>query len=422
MNILLFEDAAVDRLFPATTGRPAFAITCGGYRLYDLASNLVARDVSGVAGAVAAVVRPHLAALVEADFPLVKPSQAIKESTGVTLAINARLVPSMTALDRLAKLAAAGIPSVVRHGDSIAAAVLTPEHCPADLPYADGDLSPALRKLPLPSWESDLLLFDYPHDLVRHHMALCKASLEHRIAAGSYTQLRDGVFVANGAVLGEHVVTDTAAGPIVIEAGATVGPFCFLRGPVLLGAKCRVSEHSAIKDGVCLGHTTKIGGEIEASVIEPYTNKQHHGFVGHSYLGSWVNLGAGTCNSDLKNTYGTVKMDYGRERVDTQMQFVGAVIGDYAKTAINTGIFTGKTIGVCSMVYGFVTTNVPSFTNYARLFGQVTESPADVLVATQGRMFARRSVPQRQCDIDLIHAMFELTRHERQMVGEPLSL
>ncbi|MEX2188628.1 MAG: putative sugar nucleotidyl transferase [Pirellulales bacterium] len=418
MNVLLFEDAAVGRLFPATTGRPAFAITCGGYRLYDLAAKLVESE----GGAVAAVVRPHLAALVEADLPLVKPSQALRDGSGVTLAINARLVPSMTALDRLGKLAAAGIPSVVRHGDSIAAAVLTPEHCPADLPYANGDLSAALRQLPLPSWESDLLLFDYPHDLVRHHVALCRASLEYRVAAGEYRQLGDGVFVANDARLGEHVVTDTTAGPIVIEAGATVGPFCFLRGPVLLGAKCRVSEHSAIKDGVCLGHTTKIGGEVEASVIEPYTNKQHHGFVGHSYLGSWINLGAGTCNSDLKNTYGTVKMDYGRERVDTRMQFVGAVIGDYAKTAINTGIFTGKTIGVCSMVYGFVTTNVPSFTNYARLFGQVTESPPDVLVATQARMFARRNVPQRPCDIELIHAMYELTQHERQMAGEPLSL
>ena len=94
---------------------------------------------------------------------------------------------------------------------------------------------------------------------------------------------------------------------------------------------------------MALGHTTKIGGEIEASIVEPYTNKQHHGFLGHSYLGSWINLGAGTCNSDLKNTYGNVKMDYRGESVATGMQFVGCFMGDYAKTAINTGIFTGKT-------------------------------------------------------------------------------
>jgi glucose-1-phosphate thymidylyltransferase len=173
---------------------------------------------------------------------------------------------------------------------------------------------------------------------------------------------------------------------------------------------------------VSLGHTTKIGGEIEASVIEPYTNKQHHGFLGHSYLGSWINLGAGTCNSDLKNTYGQVKMEYRGQQVATGMQFLGCIMGDYAKTAINTGIFTGKTIGCCSMVYGFVTTNVPSFVNYARLFGQVTELPPEVMVATQQRMFARRSVQQRPCDVQLLNAMFELTRHERQLAGEPLSL
>src|SRR5262249_38093910 len=161
-------------------------------------------------------------------------------------------------------------------------------------------------------------------------------------------------------------------------------------GPAYLGPGARVIEQAAIKDGVSLGHTTKIGGEIEGSIIEPFTNKQHHGFLGHSYLGSWVNLGAGTCNSDLKNTYGQGNMEYWGQRVATGMQFIGTIVGDYAKTAINTGIFTGKTVGACSMLYGFVTTNVPSFVNYARLFGQVTEAPVDVMVATQARMFARR--------------------------------
>ena len=133
----------------------------------------------------------------------------------------------------------------------------------------------------------------------------------------------------------------------------------------------------------------------------------------------------GTCNSDLKNTYGTVNMDYGGKRVSTDMQFVGAIMGDYSKSAINTGIFTGKIIGVCSMVYGFVTTNVPSFVNYARLFGQVTAAPVEVMVQTQARMFARRGVVQRPCDIQLVHDMYELTRHERELGSvplEPLSL
>ena len=205
-----------------------------------------------------------------------------------------------------------------------------------------------------------------------------------------------------------------------MEEGTKIGPFCFLRGPAYLGRNVKVIEHSAIKDAVSLGHTTKIGGEVEATVIEPYSNKQHHGFLGHSYLGSWINLGAGTSNSDLKNTYGTVNMDYPTGRVATKMQFVGSIFGDYSKTAINTGIFTGKTIGVCSMLYGFVTTNVPSFVNYARLFGQVTELPPEVMISTQQRMFQRRNVTQTPCDIQLIHDMYLLTQEERQLTGEPL--
>jgi len=171
-----------------------------------------------------------------------------------------------------------------------------------------------------------------------------------------------------------------------------------------------------------LGHTTKIGGELEASTVEPYTNKQHHGFLGHSYLGSWVNLGAGTSNSDLKNTYGKVSMEYAGRRVATEMQFIGCIVGDYAKTAVNTSIFTGKTIGACSMVYGFVTTNVPSFVNYARSFNQITEAPVDVMIATQARMFARRNVEQRPHDIQLLRDMYEMTRDERKIEVEPLSL
>jgi UDP-N-acetylglucosamine diphosphorylase / glucose-1-phosphate thymidylyltransferase / UDP-N-acetylgalactosamine diphosphorylase / glucosamine-1-phosphate N-acetyltransferase / galactosamine-1-phosphate N-acetyltransferase len=100
------------------------------------------------------------------------------------------------------------------------------------------------------------------------------------------------------------------------------------------------------------------------------------------------------------------------------MQFLGCVMGDYSKTAINTGIFTGKVIGVCSMMYGFVTGNVPSFVNYARLFGQVAPLPAEVMVATQQRMFSRRNVTQRPCDIQLIHDMYRITQFERQNVAD----
>ncbi len=412
MSVILFEDGRVDHLYPVTLSRPAFAISCGSYRLFDLVSRL------GLP--VSCVVRKYLRAIHEADFPDHTADHA--SFAGTRLLVNARIVPKVDVLRTFRALLDKGKPCVVKHAGCVAAALLGPnDRLPVTDP-ANENLADSLEKLGLDQLEIDLPMFEYPHDIIRHHLTSISANLEHRLSEGTYQETSDGVFVADNAKLGDYLVTDTSAGPILLEAGATVGPHCCLTGPVHIGPNARVIEYAALKDCVALGHTTKIGGEIEASIVEPYTNKQHHGFMGHSYLGSWINLGAGTCNSDLKNTYGQVNMEYSTGRVASGMQFLGCIMGDYAKSAINTGIFTGKTVGVCSMLYGFVTTNVPSFVNYARSFGQVTETPVEVMVHTQARMFERRQVKQRPCDIQLLRDMYDMTRHERQMAGEPLSL
>ena len=134
-----------------------------------------------------------------------------------------------------------------------------------------------------------------------------------------------------------------------------------------------------------------------------------------------MNLGAGTTTSDLKNTYGKVRVVYGGKRVSTGMQFLGSIVGDYAKTAVNTSLFTGKIVGACSMIYGMVTTNVPSFSNYARTFGQVTEISPDQIVTTQKRMFERRNIKQSKRDIELVKRVYKMTRNERGISVEQIT-
>ncbi|MGE0756321.1 MAG: putative sugar nucleotidyl transferase [Pirellulaceae bacterium] len=413
MTICVFEDDQATRLHPITLARPAYAITCGAYRLIDWL-RLLGQPLCGV-------VRHYLQELQRIEFADLATAPRIAPHWF----LNARLIPSVANFRQLQQWMRDEAPGVVYAGDEVAGACL-PAHgsTHADLSSPEA-LAAYLAGLPvrdLPQRDYSFKLFTYPHDVIRENMQILGGNLEHRLAAGGYQEIRPGVFAAGGAVIADYVVTDTKAGPIVLDEHASIGPFCYLRGPAYVGHHAKLIEHAAIKDAVSAGHTTKIGGEVEAAVIEPFTNKQHHGFLGHSYLGSWINLGAGTCNSDLKNTYGKVNLEYRGEKVSTGMQFVGCIMGDYAKTAINTGIFTGKIIGACSMLYGFVTTNVPSFVNYARLFGQVTELPPEVMVAAQHRMFNRRSFAQRPCDVKLIHDMFELTRAERQLAGEPISL
>lgn len=396
-EILVFEDDAIGKLNPAVHARPGYAITCASYRLIDWVKQLPFKLYGHV--------RPHLRVIQQADFALSEPPPDAFIHPTTLLLINARTIPSPRILPVLQQLLSEGRSQAIRDANgSLAAALVV-----GATSFADAQ-SQATQ---LPLSPLSLELFVWPHDLVSKHMRWMNESLAHRIAHGEYKQLQDGVFVRESAKLGDYAVIDTSKGPIILEEQVQVGPFCYLAGPVYVGPKTRVIEHAALKDAVSLGHTTKIGGEVEASVVEPYTNKQHHGFLGHSYLGSWINLGAGTCNSDLKNTYGNINMEYENEKVATEMQFMGCVMGDYSKTAINTGIFTGKVIGVCSMLYGFVTSNVPSYVTYARLFGQTSVLPPDVMISTQARMFARRKVEQRECDRRLIQDLFDLTESER---------
>ncbi|MEX0866229.1 MAG: putative sugar nucleotidyl transferase [Pirellulales bacterium] len=409
MNILCFEDRLVSRLAPITIGRGAFNITIGSFRLFDRLLHL------GLP--VRFVVRPHLRqVMLQSDLP-----PAPFDPAQPTLAVNARLLPSASVMRRLAEFIEQPPGSIVADDSAIAAAWLPPEYNRAAAALEYGGLEDLLRDLALPRAAVELPLLDYPHDVVRYHLKSLGENLEERIAGGGYQQTRDGLFVGPNVTLGECLTLDTSGGPVVLDDHVTVGPHAFLSGPAYVGPYAKIAEYSSVKHGTSVGHRAKIGGEVEDSVIEPLSNKQHHGFLGHSYLGSWVNLGAGTSVSDLKNTYGNINMQYGDRRVATDMQFLGCIIGDYAKAAVNTSIFTGKTIGVCSMLYGFVTTNVPSFVNYARSFGQVSEVPVEVMIATQARMYARRDIALRACDIDLLRDMHELTAAERVDSGEPLS-
>lgn len=414
MNIVLFEDQLSEQLRPINTGRPTYATTIASFRLIDWVRRLEGHLVGWV--------RPHLVDLQAADFHDV--DTELDQRQDWTLLINSRLVPSRDVFRGLRQMFHRQAPAVVQREDEIQAALVPTHHLNRNVARFPVDLKKTVATVDPPAQQLDLPLptYRHGHELVQYQLKILNQNLEERLGLGGYQQLQDGLFVGTGVQLPDFFVADTSDGPILIDENSKIGPYTFMSGPIHIGANSKIIEHASIKDAVSLGHTTKVGGEVEASIIEPFTNKQHHGFLGHSYVGSWVNLGAGTCNSDLKNTYGDVKMEYSYGKINTGSQFVGCLIGDYAKSAINTSIFTGKIIGTCSMVYGFVTTNVPSFVNYARHFGQVTEMAPSVMVATQNRMFARRKVQQRPCDTQLIHDMYHLTRRERQLSEEPLSL
>lgn len=325
-------------------------------------------------------------------------------------------------LDRIAEMVAKG-QSFLAVNDQRVTAAYSPKAFPEELANrGPAELVAFLLDQRLPVLDDEFALLDHTFDVVKHHERLLPLHLKRWVETTKLEQIQPGVFAGADCRIAPNTVFDAADGLIVLGDGVRIKPFSYIAGPVRIGDRALINDHAAIKHATVLGNTVKVGGETEVAIVESYSNKQHHGFLGHAYVGSWVNLGAGTSNSDLKNTYGECSVEIDGRSVPTGMQFMGCVIGDFTKTAINTSIFTGKMIGVASFLYGFVSTNVPSFTNYARSFGQVTEVSVDVAIKTQARVARRRNVDMTPTDTLLMQDLFEMTRTERQLSSEQVVL
>jgi UDP-N-acetylglucosamine diphosphorylase / glucose-1-phosphate thymidylyltransferase / UDP-N-acetylgalactosamine diphosphorylase / glucosamine-1-phosphate N-acetyltransferase / galactosamine-1-phosphate N-acetyltransferase len=168
-------------------------------------------------------------------------------------------------------------------------------------------------------------------------------SLELRAPPDATTVGKEKIFIEDGADIGPQVVLDASAGPILIRRGAVIAPFTHLIGPIAVGRDSQVLGDRVA--GSSIGDHCKVRGELSNTIVLGHSNKGHAGFVGHSYLGRWVNLGAMTTTSNLKNTYGPVQLWTPGGMKDTGLQFLGTLFGDHAKTGIGTMLSTGTVIG-----------------------------------------------------------------------------
>lgn len=165
------------------------------------------------------------------------------------------------------------------------------------------------------------------------------------------TVLGDPALVLAGeAIVEPGVVLDVRKGPIFLSPGVEVRAFTRLAGPLAVARDTRLLGGSI--GGSAIGPRCVVHGEVLASVFLGYANKSHDGFLGHAVIGRWVNLGAGTINSNLKNTYGPVRLTLGGKRYETGLVFMGALVGDHVKTAIGTMLPTGCVIGTGANLFG----------------------------------------------------------------------
>ena len=185
-----------------------------------------------------------------------------------------------------------------------------------------------------------------------------------------------------------------------------IEPFTILNGPLFIGKDCLIKSHSRIANSI-INHHCKISGEIHSSIFQPYSNKAHHGFLGHSFVGSWVNLGAGTTTSNLKNNYSNVSIKWNGELIDTGSIFFGSIIGDHVKTAIGTNLNTGTVIGMGSNVVSqsFPPRYIPPFSLYYK--GKIQKISFDDFCTTAEKAMLRREKSLSETEKDKLHNIYK---------------
>lgn len=240
----------------------------------------------------------------------------------------------------------------------------------------------------LPEVDLPALFLESPWDVIRFQDDFLADDCEHLYEEGGSQDSLSG-----------PIAVDHTKGSVYIDPGAVIEPFVHLVGPCYIGHDAVVKSFSSIRSSaICRG--SRVSGEISCSTLFPYMNKQHDGFLGHSVVGSWVNIGAGTTGSNLKNTYGEIRV--GGE--GTGLNYFGQIIGDHTKIGIMSNMNTGSIYGICSSIFsgdGGFTGALPKLVEPFQ-FG-TAEARIDDVLNTARTVYARR-------DKELSSAMDALIR------------
>jgi UDP-N-acetylglucosamine diphosphorylase/glucosamine-1-phosphate N-acetyltransferase len=214
------------------------------------------------------------------------------------------------------------------------------------------------------------------------------------------------VHVAAGAAVMPGAIIDASAGPVFIGANTKIEPHAAVYGPAFIAPNCVVLAGKVT--GCSIGHTCRIGGEVEETVFQSFVNKYHDGFIGHSYVGQWVNFGAMTTNSDLKNNYSPIRCTLNGQSIDSGSIKVGSFIGDHTKFGIGTLLNTGINIGICCNIFGgtlITDKEVPPFRwGYS---GKYDTYDIEKAIETARIVAGRRQETLSEAEETLMRAVFE---------------
>jgi UDP-N-acetylglucosamine diphosphorylase/glucosamine-1-phosphate N-acetyltransferase len=412
MRVCLFEDRA-EFLEPLSLTRPVFDLWCGLTTLGRKLWHYFGPTSRGV------LVRPHLANLYREQHPQLPVNDWHWLRAEALVLVNGRWLPPDQPWEIDQE------PCLGLVGDELVYALLGRDQVRELTPESfESNLETWKRTLPCRAAGGQFIAF--PWDLVQHNAeeiqrdfagpagkALMQPIIPPLALVGPVNRLR----IDPTARIDPYVVADTTKGPVVIDHRAILAAFTRLEGPCYVGPYTQV-QGANIRAGTTLGPHCRIGGEVEASIVQGYSNKVHEGFLGHSYLGEWVNLGAGTHNSDLRNDYGPVSVTVQRQLLPTGQTKVGCFLGDHTKTGLGTLLNTGASVGAfCNLLPAgrLAPKYVPSFMNWWN--GSLGDGfPLETLLNTATQVMQRRGCSLTEAHSQLYRFLWEESALERRRV------
>lgn len=326
----LYDDARARRFEPFALTRPVGELRAGGALVRHRWEVALGLPCAGH------LVAPHLAHFHEDGAPGAVTVGAIPAGSVI---VNARALPTLAPLPPAGRWHIAGEVAAVRLAGEVEVSA-----------FADGSRALAALDAAGAAVDAEGWWLHEVWDLVRHLAEMLRAdvlaiapSVTRADVAGTTVIGEHAVVVEQGAHVEPLVVFDVTAGPVLVRRGASVAAFTRLVGPCIVAEDAQVLGGKVI--ACSIGEHCRVHGEMSTTILVGHANKGHDGFVGHSVLGRWSNLGAATVTSNLKNTYGPVQLWTPTGVRETGMQFLGTLVGDHAKTAIGTRLTTGTVIG-----------------------------------------------------------------------------
>lgn len=344
-QLFLYDDAAARRFEPFALTRPAAELRAGTEIIRRRWELLFGRRAAGIVAA------PHLADFEELDAPpIVAASLPTSSLPAGAIVANSRCVVKLgvNATTDADVWTCDGRVAAVRLGREALISELSGGDVQLESLSAAGTRTAEVAGVWVEMvWE----LITGLADQLRSDIACTGPSLDCELPPGALVLPgSEAIYVERGARVEPMVCFDVSAGPILVRSGASVRAFTRLVGPVAIAGGASILGDRV--DSCSIGEASMVHGEISNTIVLGHSNKSHDGFVGHSYLGRWVNLGAGTITSNLKNTYGVVQLWTPGGQRDTGAVKLGSFIGDHVKAGIGTRLTTGSVVGAGSNIYG----------------------------------------------------------------------